>query len=832
MKACLIVNHSFIPPEGFTRSIARVLVRHGFAVTVIGINHTGDTTRTYLDDRTTLIRLRANGVFHSPFVSVPNPLLQATLLREALAENADLYWCHGLGLGALVLALKLLGRRVIYDVGDDDPSNFSYRLMLGGAPAWFAMAAERMFRLFEATVVRAADLVTTLTESLRRDRLRFSSRIRVVAYSVDPVFARDNRRPPPTAANKIGSTVVYSGTISSKKAFGEILEAFRYIRQAVPGANLLVAGGFPPMSPEQEIFKAVDQAGVKITGRLSQSELARQLKCADVGLALVKPVNYSYTISLPFKLIEQMACGLPVVAPKGLPEVERVVKTAECGVLVDANDPADIARGVITLLTNPDLRLRMGDNAAAYVGTHHTISRLERDWAEVLQSLELIPVVSGTSLQPSIFERSEPAKLAPVSGHTQDLRVLRLVFDFTPKIGGSIADMVELTEHMNEFLAKQFVVAPRDYAELAYSDRGYAFEVYRIPYIRFNTLSRFKARHARWLPLAPLVVLTYSLFAVPAILRIIRRNGVDILCSHGVSTGVVATCLARMLGKPVVWYIAGTNRAYSRVAGIYEELVTRTFSPDLAFIVDDGSPAPTVFRELLGHRARIVWHGIDCERFRPQPRSSRLAQEYGLSGSEFVIAFPHALVPVKGPDHALMAFRRFHDMQGNENGVLLVLGDGYLRDSLKKLARDLGLKGKVVFAPPIDHRRMPEFFSIVDVVLATSRYSNANRSVQEAMACEKAVVAFDSGGTRQVVRHLETGLLARDGDSEDMALWLNLLHKDADLRRALGVGARELILRNRAWPIRVRADLREFENLLNRSTGKQNRGRCHFSSWL
>ncbi|WP_394326085.1 glycosyltransferase [Methanosarcina horonobensis] len=36
-----------------------------------------------------------------------------------------------------------------------------------------------------------------------------------------------------------------------------------------------------------------------------------------------------------------------------------------------------------------------------------------------------------------------------------------------------------------------------------------------------------------------------------------------------------------------------------------------------------------------------------------------------------------------------------------------------------------------------------------------------NRSVQEAMSCEKAVIAFDSGGTGKLIKHMENGILVK-----------------------------------------------------------------------
>lgn len=61
------------------------------------------------------------------------------------------------------------------------------------------------------------------------------------------------------------------------------------------------------------------------------------------------------------------------------------------------------------------------------------------------------------------------------------------------------------------------------------------------------------------------------------------------------------------------------------------------------------------------------------------------------------------------------------------------------------------------------------------------------------MACGTPVVAFDTGGIRDAVRHMETGYLAKTGDTEDFAQGMHRLLTDDALRTQLGKNARTLI---------------------------------------
>jgi len=66
-------------------------------------------------------------------------------------------------------------------------------------------------------------------------------------------------------------------------------------------------------------------------------------------------------------------------------------------------------------------------------------------------------------------------------------------------------------------------------------------------------------------------------------------------------------------------------------------------------------------------------------------------------------------------------------------------------------------------------------------------------AVMEAMACGLAVIATAVGGTPEVVRHGETGLLIAPGDFDGLVATCRLLAENGELRRRLGATARALV---------------------------------------
>ncbi|HZI17557.1 MAG TPA: glycosyltransferase family 4 protein [Pyrinomonadaceae bacterium] len=180
----------------------------------------------------------------------------------------------------------------------------------------------------------------------------------------------------------------------------------------------------------------------------------------------------------------------------------------------------------------------------------------------------------------------------------------------------------------------------------------------------------------------------------------------------------------------------------------------------------------------FGFAARAVFNFVDSARFRFRERRP-LAPRF-LSNRNH-----ESLYNVE------MALRAFALVQERcPDASLLVAGDGSLRPSLERLARELGLRG-VQFVGRVPNERMPALYAAADIYLNTPNVDNMPGSIIEAYASGLAVVTTDAGGVPYIVRDGETGLVVPRGDHERMArAALRLLEDDA-LAQRLIAGARE-----------------------------------------
>jgi len=121
----------------------------------------------------------------------------------------------------------------------------------------------------------------------------------------------------------------------------------------------------------------------------------------------------------------------------------------------------------------------------------------------------------------------------------------------------------------------------------------------------------------------------------------------------------------------------------------------------------------------------------------------------------------------------------------------LIVGEVELDEETQALVRELGLQDHLTL---LGRRSdMPEVLSAFDVFVLSSHDEGMSNAILEAMAMERAVVATDVGGTREVVRHDASGLLVPPKDPLALADAISTLLADPERARAMGVLGRRIV---------------------------------------
>ena len=128
---------------------------------------------------------------------------------------------------------------------------------------------------------------------------------------------------------------------------------------------------------------------------------------------------------------------------------------------------------------------------------------------------------------------------------------------------------------------------------------------------------------------------------------------------------------------------------------------------------------------------------------------------------------------------------------GAENCTLDLIGTGPTREAIERLAKRLGLAGRVCFHDPMRPEAVRERMAEADVyILPSSQQEGWGAVVGEAMSEGCVVVASKGAGASKVlIEHGHTGFLFADGDVRELAGILRQVIENGKLRRQVGQAA-------------------------------------------
>lgn len=272
--------------------------------------------------------------------------------------------------------------------------------------------------------------------------------------------------------------------------------------------------------------------------------------------------------------------------------------------------------------------------------------------------------------------------------------------------------------------------------------------------------------------------------------REIQRQSADLIHVHKGRPHTIALLAAVGLGpRPVAVVNRGVTFPLGRLGGL------KYRHPRVGAVVCVAEAVRRVVARtarVAAHRLYVIHAGTDCARFDPSRVDRRkVRRQVGVADEQIVVG-QVSVRDWKGWRRLLEGFGRIAPNHPEARVLLVGCQPDAERVKVLRAASEIGI-GELVLALPY-RSDMPEVLAACDVVVDASwAGTGITGTIREAMAMERAVIATDCGGNRELVIDEHVGRLVPARSVPSLAAALDELLGNGSLRADLGRAARHRV---------------------------------------
>ncbi len=259
--------------------------------------------------------------------------------------------------------------------------------------------------------------------------------------------------------------------------------------------------------------------------------------------------------------------------------------------------------------------------------------------------------------------------------------------------------------------------------------------------------------------------------------------GYDVIHAHYTAPqGFLGVMLKKARRKPLVVTTHGSDVTILGQGKVTRHLVSYTLqNADSIVAVSNFLKNEIVKMGVPGENIRVIHNGLAIQ-------EQLESEEFQLQGSGPLITFIGNLVPQKGVDILLRSIVEVEKTMPDVRVV--IIGEGKEESRLKDLAKELKLKEVHFLGKRKDLLSVLEKSSLL---VLPSREEGFGMVLLEAMHMGVPVVASDTGGIPEVVKHLQNGILVERENPEALSKGITTALTDGDLRERIIRNGKETV---------------------------------------
>lgn len=251
-----------------------------------------------------------------------------------------------------------------------------------------------------------------------------------------------------------------------------------------------------------------------------------------------------------------------------------------------------------------------------------------------------------------------------------------------------------------------------------------------------------------------------------------------IFCHMSADYAIRMAPVARLFRIPIVsWHTHGHVSRRLRLAH---------------FLSDKMVTASRESLRIASDKIIVTGHGIDTDRFKPMANLD-------INKKEITILSVGRISPIKDYETLIKAADTLINEDGIKDLEFIIVGGVPLASQekyyewLKQMVKELKLEDKVKFIGPVPYDEVVSYYQGCDIFVTTSQTGSVDKTVLEAMACEKPVIT-SIGAFKNILGAYSKDLMFKGKNPADLAEKLaHVIQMDENLRHRLGSDMRHIV---------------------------------------
>jgi glycosyltransferase involved in cell wall biosynthesis len=384
-----------------------------------------------------------------------------------------------------------------------------------------------------------------------------------------------------------------------------------------------------------------------------------------------------------------------------------------------------------------------------------------------------------------------------------------LSWEFPPfKVGGLAAHVYDLSKMLVKKGYEIHVVTcsfpgAKDY-ELIDGVHVHRFDAYEIPAPDF----------LQW-------DLNMNLLMEKKAIEIIDKYSIDILHAHDWLVANAAIGLKHLYRKPLIATIHSLERG--RRSGLFNDGQNMIDQIENQLIQEAWhNIVCSQYMQSLCHfsfdfpndKMTIIPNGVRYKEFSVElsPDEKVIHHKKYAHENENIIAYIGRLVPEKGVNVLLGAVKFV--LERRPNTKFVVAGEGWHRNELETLSKELGITNKVLFTGYLPDEDFLAYFNVAEVLVVPSTYEPFGIVALEGMATKTPIIVSDVGGLSEIVDHGWTGMKVPPDNSMALADTIVELLENQSLTKNIIKNAMEKLTHVYDWSIIADQTMKVYERVL------------------